>query len=460
MDEGFALGQACSRGQGICLRDGTTRCGQNGQLECSALPGVGRAETCDGRDEDCDGRTDEGFPVGQPCEAGVGECYRAGMLQCAIGGGTQCSVQAGAPRAERCDAVDNDCDGRSDEGLNLGQACIAGAGQCEAEGTLACGQAGAVICQAEQPMGGAEECDDLDNDCDGRVDEGGVCPDLEPPDVALLLEPVFVLFNGLARVTVTVTDDQDPDPQVTATIDGMPIPLDANGQYLYQANEAGAHEVVAVAVDAAGRRGEARDYFRVQNLDDNEPPVVRIIAPADTSELTGVTEIHGRLEDPNFFSWKLEISFDQQNWQVINTGMTSGPDVIVGSIDPTVMAPGFVYVRLTGEDENSLNQFQIVTYRVPDGVSLGETKLGIRDFEMPVKGFSLAFDREYDSRRKYLDGDFGFGWKLTATRVEVREDLQSNVMVALPDGRREVFAIAYNFPGFFPFGTMSYVAPP
>jgi hypothetical protein len=77
----------------------------------------GKTEICDGKDNNCNGQTDEGFNVGQSCTVGVGECARTGQYVCkADGSGTQCNATPGTPTAEICDGKDNDCDGQIDEG--------------------------------------------------------------------------------------------------------------------------------------------------------------------------------------------------------------------------------------------------------------------------------------------------------------------------------------------------------
>jgi len=79
-------------------------------------------EMCDGVDNNVNGETDEGFPVAEMCTAGRGECQASGETICSASGDVVCDATPGSPVAEEgtgavcSDGLDNDCDGRVDEG--------------------------------------------------------------------------------------------------------------------------------------------------------------------------------------------------------------------------------------------------------------------------------------------------------------------------------------------------------
>ena len=153
-------------------------------------------ETCNGLDDDCDGRVDEdmfGAPLAVPCFDGDPESAHRGVcspgLSVCVGGAlTACSGEV-SPTTEVCDGLDNDCDGTVDNNVPCydGPLQTRGRGTC-ADGKMTCegGQPGACV---GQHLPEPERCDDLDNDCDGVVDQyNQPCYD-GPPDTAVAGRP-------------------------------------------------------------------------------------------------------------------------------------------------------------------------------------------------------------------------------------------------------------------------------
>jgi len=201
------LGQSCTEGANC---EGTRQCGDNGRVVCST-PNATLAY----RDADSDGHGDKNKGAETFCN-GVPAGYVTALHDDCDDG--RVTVYAGAP--ERCDSLDNDCDGAADEDFpQLGMACTDAASQCA--GTMQCNEARtATVCGVSQPIptwypdddgdtygqnpgsqqtcappagfvsrGGdcdegnpfrhpnaMELCDELDNDCDNLPEADMACP--------------------------------------------------------------------------------------------------------------------------------------------------------------------------------------------------------------------------------------------------------------------------------------------
>lgn len=159
---------------------GTTTCGlgecavtvQNcidgAAQEC--MPKAPTAEACNGRDDDCDGLTDNGLGT---TTCGVGECAVT-VQNCLNGRVQECTPNA--PKAETCNGRDDDCDGVTDNGFKVGVACDGPDSDFCANGTFTCKADGTgVECVNETVKDIVEKCNGLDDNCDGQRDETG-CP--------------------------------------------------------------------------------------------------------------------------------------------------------------------------------------------------------------------------------------------------------------------------------------------
>ena len=158
-------GPATTLGVGPC-RAGAQRCGEDAVWESTCTGAVlpAEAETCNAIDDDCNGLIDDALAA---LSCGVGACARTAP-SCVDGASAAC--MPGSAELEACNAIDDDCDGSVDErNAGGGAACMtSGEGICRS-GTLTCSDGTLVCRQSAVPR--AESCNVLDDDCDGRVDE-------------------------------------------------------------------------------------------------------------------------------------------------------------------------------------------------------------------------------------------------------------------------------------------------
>ncbi len=73
---------------------------------------------------------------------------------------------------ETCDDLDNDCDGFVDNGFRKGTSCSVGVGACLNTGSIVCAQNGTAQCSVSAKPPSTEICDGIDNNCNGSTDEG------------------------------------------------------------------------------------------------------------------------------------------------------------------------------------------------------------------------------------------------------------------------------------------------
>ena len=217
VDDVPGLGALCEVGIGTCRRFGNFVCAPGRlELSCTVEPGLPENEICDALDNDCDGEVDETSPgFGQPCFRGLGACRERGALSC-TDGAEQCDAIPGAPVFETCNGEDDDCDAEIDEEpVDAGRFCTVGEGTCERAGRTICGDDGRLGCDVDPGMPRVERCDGVDDDCDGEIDEGIACERFESCLDALVRgfdeDGVYPILRDGSDEPVLVWCDQTTD---------------------------------------------------------------------------------------------------------------------------------------------------------------------------------------------------------------------------------------------------------
>ena len=170
---------------------------------------IAAAETCNALDDDCDGRVDEAVTAPANLDCGqIGVCE--GIIPTCQGEqGFACELPSGVYQEveTRCDNLDNDCDGQIDESTDnvaltqLGQLCSQGIGACLRQGVYLCSpNQDEVLCSAVESASTSEVCNGIDDDCDGNIDEN-----------IPLIDEMVLINTDLSQVWIDRWEASRPD---------------------------------------------------------------------------------------------------------------------------------------------------------------------------------------------------------------------------------------------------------
>ncbi|MBI4739185.1 putative metal-binding motif-containing protein [Candidatus Woesearchaeota archaeon] len=176
----------------------------------------GNPEVCDNLDNNCNGVIDE-FLTKQCGTSNIGVCIY-GTQKCGAGVWSSCTGAVN-PSNELCNSVDDDCDGRIDEGCQCTtgdtRLCGLNIGACK-PGTQSCVSGVWGICSGGvTPL--SEQCGNgIDDDCDNSVDED--CSGAPATNAAAAVAAPAVVMPSLRQKTPQDSQISRSDDKVSPSL--------------------------------------------------------------------------------------------------------------------------------------------------------------------------------------------------------------------------------------------------
>ena len=273
------------------------------------------------------------------------------------------------------------------------------------------------------------------------------------PSISLINQGETVSFQVVATDNIGVANLQ-------LLINDTPVVIDSKGVASFTATTIGVITAKAVALDAAGNRGEANTTVNVLDPTDTEAPTVSLdLSGIVNGEITAPVKIKGSVNDKNLDYYVLEVApaDGSQPFKEMFRGTKTVENEVLGVLDPTLLPNDTYQVRLVAYDINGAGNSISQLLDVKGDLKLGNFQLSFTDLEIPVSGIPIALTRTYDTLTSNSQEDFGYGWRMEFRNASVRTSLPKDelheafgfrsvgfkegdsVYITLPGGKRERF---------------------
>ena len=250
-----------------------------------------------------------------------------------------------------------------------------------------------------------------------------VVADSIAPRVSISSDHTVLQPGDSVTIEIKASDNVALDA-ISATVDGVPIALDANHQATFVVTTPGLPVIEATATDTAGNVSTVQRRLRVIDTADQTAPTVELHLPVIDSTVTYLTDVVASVDGTDIEFWRLEYSLSgMNNWNELATGDSPVANEAIGVFDPTLLANDRYDLRLTAQDFSGNVASSTIFVNVTGAAKLGNFSVSFDDFTLPLAGIPITITRTYDTLQAGFEGDFGFGWSLAVGQGRIRESL-------------------------------------
>jgi RHS repeat-associated protein len=290
-----------------------------------------------------------------------------------------------------------------------------------------------------------------------------IAGDTQAPQVTATINPNPATIGSDILIRVTASDN-DRVASLILRINGVVIPLAADGTAHYEALGEGNLPVQVIATDQSGNQGVYTTNIVITDEADptGQGPAILITSPSDTSNITSLANIVGSINSADGVSnWSVHIApYGSSSFRQIASGTGAVSNGILGTLDPTLLANDQYIIRVIARDSLNRSSRADVTVNIQGELKLGRFRQEFTDLSIPLAGIPIEIRRVYDTLDAGQPGDFGYGWTMAFADPQIRETVSQNagygyfgpeaapfkvgtkVYLTTPDGERVGFTLA------------------
>jgi RHS repeat-associated protein len=164
----------------------------------------------------------------------------------------------------------------------------------------------------------------------------------------------------------------------------------------------------------------------VRNAGDTTAPVAAITSPGADAQVLAPINVTGTASDANLAYYQLLLrpaGAGDAAWVEIHRGLAAVTNGTLGTLDPSRVNNGVYELGLNVVDVNGRSSSTLVPIEIARERKLGAFRLSFTDIRADASGLPLTLTRTYDSLKKDVSGDFGWGWSADATDLSVRKNM-------------------------------------